>query len=33
MDLEAEVPEAMAKRLKLEEFKVKGTSPSSSAYL
>ena len=33
MDLEAEVPEAMAKRLKLEEFTVKGTSPSARAYL
>ena len=33
MDLEAEVPEAMAKRLKLDEFRVKGTPPSSRAYL
>ena len=33
MDLEAEVPEAMAKRLKLDEFSVKGTPPSSRAYL
>lgn len=33
MDLEAEVPEAMAKRLKLDEFTVRGTSPPSGAYL
>lgn len=33
MDLEAEVPEAMARRLKLDEFTVKGTSPPSRAYL
>jgi len=33
MDLEAEIPEAIARRLKLEEFVVKGTSRSVPAYL
>lgn len=33
MDLEAEVPQAMAKRLKLDEFRVSGTLPPSNAYL
>jgi hypothetical protein len=32
MDLEAEVPETIARRLKLDEFVVKGTSRSSAAY-
>jgi len=33
MDLEAEIPEAIARQLKLSEFVVKGTSRSSPAYL
>jgi len=33
MDLEAEIPEAIARRLKLNDFVVKGTSRSSPAYL
>jgi len=33
MDLEAEIPEAIARRLKLSEFVVKGTSRSSPTYL
>jgi len=33
MDLEAEIPETIARRLKLNDFVVKGTSRSSSAYL
>ncbi|HEX8871338.1 MAG TPA: GTPase, partial [Candidatus Acidoferrum sp.] len=32
MDLEAEVPEAIARRLKLKEFQVKGTSGRRAAY-
>lgn len=33
MDLEAEIPEAIARRLKLDDFVVKGTSQSFPAYL
>jgi GTP-binding protein HflX len=33
MDLEAEIPEAIARQLKLDEFVVKGTSRSAPAYL
>jgi hypothetical protein len=32
MDLEAEVPETIARRLKLDDFVVKGTSRRSPAY-